>query len=152
MNTKRKRTVTAKTGKTVITAVITAIVLVALMVGGIFLLVAKLLEPASTVTNGFLEHIRDEDYETAFDLLSTGLKIQVEDANRLAILIEEFDAKPESWWFHNQSVRNNYGRFVGDVILANGNSIPITILLELNADHLWQITHFEWGSFSSNDL
>lgn len=151
MNAKRKNAPGTTTTRNVLFSILVAIALVIVGVGGIFLLVTKLLEPVSTVVDSFLENVHDGDYESAFDLLSPGLKIQVEDADRLALLVEEYNARPESWQFYNQSAKNGYGRYLGNVTLANGESVPITIMLELNADQIWHITHFEWGTLNSND-
>lgn len=107
-----------------------------------------LLAPASDVANTFLEAVRDDNYEIAYQQLSSDLKTQVEDSQRLHSLVLEYGAEPEVWFFNSQSVENNFGRFVGQATLKNGEQVDITIRLQLY-DELWQVTSFEWGTITS---
>jgi hypothetical protein len=145
MNEKPKRKSSASSIKIIISAVVGLVLLCAVFFVGIFTLVTKLLEPASTVTHSFMEAINDDEYQVAFDLFSSDLKTEIGNAEQLRILILENDVKPESWSFTSQNVENNFGRFTGQVTLENGKSTPIAIFLVIENDE-WRITGFEWGN------
>lgn len=131
--------------KVVIAAIAIGFVLCIGLFIGIFALTTNLLAPASDVTHAFMEALSNDEYQVAFDMFSSGLKAELETADNLQTLIIEGDAKPESWTFTSQSIENNSGRFSGQVTLANGESVPITISLVYENDE-WRIIAFEWGN------
>ncbi len=109
------------------------------------------LSPMTGAASDYLDALRSENYEVAFDYLSFNLKQAADDPQRLGSLMLEYNALPESWNFSNQSVENNTGQVSGGVQLKNGESMSILIRLQLE-DENWRVTYFEWGRFSSEDL
>jgi|GEM_PF-1924209 len=110
-----------------------------------------LIAPITEVSDAFMTSLKDEDYYEAFNQLSFNLKSQSENPQRLESLVLEYDATPDAWNFNSQNISNTDGELSGTVRLKNGERLPIMIRLQLE-NEIWQVTYFEWGRLSSEDL
>jgi len=144
MKEKPKRKSSSSPIKIIIIAIGVTVLLCVGFFVGTFALVTNLLAPASDVTHSFMEALSNDDYQVAFDMVSSSLKSEIETAENLQAIILEGNAKPESWSFNSQSVENNSGRFTGNVTFVNGVSVPIAISLVFENDE-WRIISFAWG-------
>lgn len=118
---------------------------------GIFAMVTTALKPVVAVGDGFLEALRDEDYQTAFDFLNPGLQSRIADADNLRAYLREYSVEPESWTYNNQEINNNSGYLGGTVTYKNGTHDALTIQLAYEVNG-WQITYFVLGQRGSYDF
>ncbi len=147
MQEKPKRKTTSKFKKIFLSCSVFLVLCIGLF-AGMFALILPMLESLTTTTSTFMEALQDEDYELAIKQLSTDLQVRANQSNALESLIEEYDARPVSWSFNNQSFENNFGQATGRATLSNDESVAFMLRLQ-SGDNGWKITYFEWGYVSS---
>lgn len=137
--------------KVILMAVSLFVVMIIGFIVALFAVLSSVLQPITDAGNGFLEALRDEDYETAYTYLASHLQSQVESPKLLAGYMQEYDLQPQSWFFNQQSLRNNYGTLGGGITLKNGTDVGLAINLSLEGDK-WRIVYFVIGQGGSPSL
>lgn len=109
----------------------------ALMIVGVVALVFSLTAPLSNTGDMFFTALREGDYNRAYNLTHSDMRARLGSAERLSILAREYRLEPVSWWYWQQSIRNNTGRLEGQMTLENGETRSFRMMLDREAD--WKI-------------
>jgi hypothetical protein len=101
--------------------------------------------------NEFLVQLQNEDFDTAYAMLSPDLQAQFEDASGLRGLILEFRLRPQSWTLNSYSMNGNTGAIIGQIELSDRGTVSLRLNLR-PVESQWKITDFWFGTYNQNSL
>ncbi len=116
---------------------------------GLFILVTSgtavgaafgLTQPAVDAGNEFMQALKDENYEFAFDLCAPNIQEELGSAEGLQEFIESADRQPEKWKFTSRSMENDMADLSGPATFRFGEA---TLTLQLTRiDDSWKVNTF----------
>lgn len=99
-----------------------------------------LTQPAVDAGNAFMQALKDENYEQAFDLCASNIQEELGSAEGLQEFIEIADRQPEEWKFTSRNVENDVADLSGPATFRFGKA---TLTLQLTKiDDAWKVNTF----------
>jgi hypothetical protein len=108
-----------------------------------------LTQPAVDTGNEFMQALKDENYELAFDLCAPNIQEELGSAEGLQEFIEIADRQPEKWKFSSRSVENDVADLSGPATFRFGEA---TLTLQLTKiDDSWKVNTFGIDTDGNSD-
>jgi hypothetical protein len=117
--------------------------MLALCIGGFVYVIIRLTQPIADVGSDFLLEIGNENYNSAYILLSDGLQSEFGSVEAFGAAMQERNIDPERWTFSSRSVNNSSGSLGSTVVMTDGSEQDVSINLEYRGE-LWLITGFSF--------
>jgi hypothetical protein len=113
--------------------------------GGLGLAIGvNLTQPVGDAANAFMNHVRNDDYTKAFDMVVADQKASFGDnVDGMKALFAQYTwDKPRDWKFTNFNITNNVAQVDGTVTLKSGSTMNLVINLRQTGDQ-WKILGIE---------
>jgi len=108
----------------------------ALLGGGLYLILSTALGPLVQSGDDFMGGLRDSQYERAFALATPALQREAGDAAGLGRAIGAW--RPTAWRWSQRSIRNGAGRLEGSVTYGGGRNGRVRLQLQ-QVDGQWRV-------------
>lgn len=122
------------------------IVMCGLATGGLTYTIIRATQPAADASRAFLEALADENYDSAFSMMSSGLQSEFGNASGLEErFIGRQIVRDEIGAFLNRSITNDEATMSAFVTFENGASQQIALNLRYdNSREAWLVTGFRF--------
>lgn len=116
----------------IVLAAIICVVAIFLLVGGIF----TLTQPVVDAGDAYMTALRDANYNTAFDLSSSALQNEVNNASGLEDALSA--KKPSTWSFSSRSINGDTGHLSGTATYSDGKVGTVELSL-VKQNGAWKV-------------
>ena len=136
-------------GPWIIVLIVVGVLVLCCALIGVFVLVTGgtavgaalgLTQPAVDAGNEFMQALKDEDYEKAYDLCAPNIQEELGSVEGLQDFIESAERQPEEWKFSSREVNNDVADLSGPATFRFGEA-TLTLQLTKLGDN-WKVNTF----------
>jgi hypothetical protein len=122
--------------------ILIGVVAIAVLAGGIFLLVVSLTRPVVDVADAFMTALKDGDFASASSYTTPALQRETGGAEGFARGIGVY--RPATWSWSQRSIRNGVGRVSGSVTYQNGANGSVRLTMS-QIDDRWRVEGYSFN-------